>query len=241
VSTAVRLEALDKTYDGGVRVVDGLDLDVAPGELVALLGPSGRQRLVEPRVLLLDEPLSQLDAALRVEMRELVRRVQQEVGVTTLFVTHDQEEAVVVADRVALMLDGRLQQYDVPQAFYERPASLRVARFFGSANALDGVVRDGVFTSGPVRVPVAAPDGPGVLVLRQEAVRVVGADEEGLDAVVVRTAYTGTAVRAWVDAGGTELALVVEPTRRLAGGDRLRVQLPAEHCTVLPPDGLSAP
>jgi ABC-type Fe3+/spermidine/putrescine transport system ATPase subunit len=342
VSTAVRLEALDKTYDGDMRVVDGLDLDVAPGELVALLGPSGcgktttlkivagllaptsgdvlfdgasvvaqpaerrpvamvfqkpllfphmtveqnvgfglrvrgvrgaearrrvgelldlvrlpgyekrrvgelsggqeqrvslaRALVVEPRVLLLDEPLSQLDAALRVEMRELVRRVQQEVGVTTLFVTHDQEEAVVVADRVALMLDGRLQQYDVPQAFYERPASLRVARFFGSANALVGTVHGGVLTAGPVRVPVAAADGPAVLVVRQEAVRVVGPQDEGLDAVVVRTAYTGTAVRAWVDVGGTELALVVEPTRRLAAGDRLRVQLPPEHCAVLPPD-----
>jgi ABC-type Fe3+/spermidine/putrescine transport system ATPase subunit len=83
-------------------------------------------------------------------------------------------------------------------------------------------------------VRVTAPDGPGVLLLRQEAVRVVGPGDDGVDAVVLRTAYTGTAVRAWVDAGGTEVALVVDPTQRLAAGDRLRVHLPPEHCTVVP-------
>ncbi|MGI8537008.1 MAG: ABC transporter ATP-binding protein [Mycobacteriales bacterium] len=193
-----------------------------------------RALVVEPDVLLLDEPLSQLDAALRVEMRELVRKVQQEVGVTTLFVTHDQQEAVVVADRVALMLDGRLQQYDVPAAFYERPASLQVARFFGAANAFEGVVESGVFTGPLGRVPVVAPDGPGVLVLRQEAVRLVGPDGDGVDGIVTRTAYTGTTVRAWADVAGTEVALVVDPTQRLAAGERVRLHLPPEHCTVVP-------
>ena len=339
--TSVSVRGLSTSYGGGVRVVDDLDLEVVPGELVALLGPSGcgktttlkvvagllaptdgdvlfdgesvlatpaerrpvamvfqkpllfphmtvaqnvgfglkvrgikgadarrrigdmldlvrlpgyesrrvgelsggqeqrvslaRALVVEPRVLLLDEPLSQLDAALRVEMRELVRRVQREVGVTTLFVTHDQEEAVVVADRVALMLDGRLQQYDAPQEFYERPASLRVAKFFGIANALDGVVAGGTFTTGALTVPVRAADGPGVLLVRQEAVRPAGPGEDGVDAVVLRTAYTGTAVRVWVDAGGTELALVVDPTARLLPGERMRVRVPPEHCTVVPP------
>ncbi len=100
-----------------------------------------RALVVEPSVLLLDEPFSALDAALRIEMRELVLGLQRELGVTTLFVTHDQEEAVVLADRIALVLDGRLQQYAPPTDFYDAPASLPVARFFGVANLLPGWCR----------------------------------------------------------------------------------------------------
>ena len=210
-----------------------------PGELsggqeqrVAL----ARALVVQPQVLLLDEPFSALDAALRVEMRELVSALQREAGVTTLFVTHDQEEATVLADTVALLLDGRLQQVGTPRDFYERPASLRVARFFGIANTLPGVVSAGRWRGAVGEVAVDAPEGPGVLLLRQEAVRLVGPGEQGVDAVVVRTAYTGTAVRAWAQAGGAELALVVDPTARLAAGDRVRLQLPPEHCTVVPPE-----
>jgi len=99
-----------------------------------------RALVVEPSVLLLDEPFSALDAALRIEMRELVFGLQRELGVTTLFVTHDQEEAVVLADRIALVLDGRLQ-YASATDFYDAPASLPVARFFGVADLLPGWCR----------------------------------------------------------------------------------------------------
>jgi ABC-type Fe3+/spermidine/putrescine transport system ATPase subunit len=198
-----------------------------------------RALVVQPQVLLLDEPFSALDAALRVEVRELVGELQREAGVTTLFVTHDQEEATVLADRIGLMLDGRLQQVGAPRDFYERPTSVEVARFFGTANAFAGVVSGGVWR-GPVgQVAVAAPDGPGVLLLRQEAVRVVGAAEPGVDAVVTRTTYTGTGVRVRADAAGTEVALVADPTARLAPGDRVRLQLPPEQCTVVPVPSVS--
>ncbi|MDP8974279.1 MAG: ABC transporter ATP-binding protein, partial [Actinomycetota bacterium] len=100
--------------------------DRRPGELsggqqqrVAL----ARALVTEPRLLLLDEPLSALDANLREEMRGLVKEMQREGGYTTVFVTHDQEEAVVLADRIAFLFEGRLQMYDKPQAFYDRPAS----------------------------------------------------------------------------------------------------------------------
>jgi ABC-type Fe3+/spermidine/putrescine transport system ATPase subunit len=193
-----------------------------------------RALVVQPEVLLLDEPFSALDAALRVEVRELVGELQREAGVTTLFVTHDQEEATVLADRVGLMLDGRLQQVGAPRDFYERPSSVEVARFFGTANAFPGVVADGVWR-GPIgEVRVRAADGPGVLLLRQEAVRVVGSDQAGVDAVVLRTTYTGTGVRVRADVDGTELELVADPTTRLAAGDRVRLHLPPEHCTVVP-------
>lgn len=80
-----------------------------------------RALIIRPKVLLLDEPLSNLDAHLRLEMRDLIRSLQQEFGITTIFVTHDQEEAVVLADKVALILDGELRQYDKADVFYKRP------------------------------------------------------------------------------------------------------------------------
>ena len=225
------LEALERVQLPGVA-------DRRPGQLsggqeqrVSL----ARALVAQPQVLLLDEPFSALDAALRVEVRDLVAQLQREAGVTTLFVTHDQEEATVLADTVGLMLDGRLQQVGPPRAFYERPASLRVARFFGTANAFPGTVVGGTWRGPLGEVPVRAADGPGVLVVRQEAVRLVGADEDGVDGVVAATTFTGTAVQARVDCAGTQVALVVGATTPLAAGARVRVHVPPAHCTVVPP------
>ncbi len=229
------------------RVAEMLDLVRLPGfeaRPVAELSGGQEQRVslaralvVEPQVLLLDEPLSQLDAGLRVEMRELVRRVQREVGVTTIFVTHDQEEAVSLADRVALMLDGRVEQYAAPAAFYERPASLRVARFFGSRNYLPGVASGGVFRCALGSLTLRAADGPGVLVIRPEAVRLAGAAAANcVPAVVVATRYLGTSVAVEAAVDATPVHLSVDPSVRLAAGERVLLRLPPEACTVLPPD-----
>jgi ABC-type Fe3+/spermidine/putrescine transport system ATPase subunit len=214
--------------------------DRRPGELsggqeqrVAL----ARALITEPGLLLLDEPFSQLDANLRVEVRDLVRSLQRELGVTTLFVTHDQEEAVVLADRIGLMLGGRLEQVGTPQDFYERPATAAVARFFGTANLLPGEARGATFAidgaEGAVPLAAPAPDGRGLLVVRQEAVELA---EGGLPAVVVATTYVGTHVRALLRVGAVELACTVPPTTRLAAGDRVGVRLPPERCTVVPED-----
>ncbi|HWK63791.1 MAG TPA: ABC transporter ATP-binding protein [Rhizobiaceae bacterium] len=94
----------------------------------------------QPRLLLMDEPLSNLDAQLREEMRDEIKRVQREVGTTTVFVTHDQAEALAMADRVAVMSAGRLLQYDTPEAVYEKPTDRTVGRFIGKVNTLTGVV-----------------------------------------------------------------------------------------------------
>ena len=203
-----------------------------------------RALIVEPEVLLLDEPFSQLDANLRVEMRDLVRRVQREVGVTTLFVTHDQEEAVSLADSIALMLDGAIEQYGRPEEFYARPASVRVGRFFGASNLFEGVVADGSFSAGfgSVAVGPSAPEGRCVLVVRQEAVELVAPGAPGsIEAVVRATTFLGTHVRVCAVPTATtgigaevEVTLSVEPTRRVAAGDRVALRLPAEHCHVIP-------
>jgi len=116
-----------------------------------------RALVLEPRILLLDEPLSNLDAQLRVHMRTELTAIQRRVGITTVFVTHDQEEAMSIADRIAVMHDGVLEQLDAPEALYARPASLFVATFIGSMNRLDGALDgDGWLNAGPFRLPLPA-------------------------------------------------------------------------------------
>ena len=104
-----------------------------------------RALVTSPDVLLMDEPLSNLDAKLRVEMREVIREIQKRVGITTVYVTHDQEEAMAISDRIAVMKDGVIQQLGTPRELYHRPANMFVSSFIGRTNTLDGqlTVRDG--------------------------------------------------------------------------------------------------
>jgi ABC-type Fe3+/spermidine/putrescine transport system ATPase subunit len=142
--------------------------------------------VIEPHVLLLDEPLSNLDAKLRVEMRGEIRRLQKLLGITVLYVTHDQEEALAISDRVAVMRAGRVEQVADPRAIYEAPETAFVASFVGTANLIEGVVRnrDGglmevVFGGGVIRLRGARAN-PGekvVLSLRPEALRLLAANE----------------------------------------------------------------
>jgi len=104
---------------------------------------------VEPRILLLDEPLSSLDPSLREEIREVIRQLQRAKGITTIFVTHDQSEAVVLADRIALLISGHLHQVDHPRAFFEAPRDISVVRFFGGVNVLPGI-KQGLMVQTPV-------------------------------------------------------------------------------------------
>jgi putative spermidine/putrescine transport system ATP-binding protein len=154
-----------------------------------------RALAVEPRVLLLDEPLSALDAKVRVQLRDEIRRLQLELGVTTVFVTHDQEEALSMADRVGVMRAGRLEQCDAPSVLYERPATQFVAEFVGTMNRLDGVSEaGGRVRFGQQSLPAdgelpAAGDHVTILV-RPEAV-VVRVDDAG-DCVVVVATFRGS-------------------------------------------------
>jgi ABC-type Fe3+/spermidine/putrescine transport system ATPase subunit len=134
-----------------------------------------RALVIEPQVLLLDEPLANLDANLRLEMRKLIRTIQQELAMTTFFVTHDQEEAIMLADRVALMMEGKLLQEGAPRSLYEQPVTPRVARFFRNNNLLPGVKRGAQVqtASGMLQVSQAQhlADGPVWVTVRPEYVR----------------------------------------------------------------------
>lgn len=189
-----------------------------------------RALIVQPKVLLLDEPLSNLDAHLRIEMRDLIRSIQKDLGITTIFVTHDQEEAVVLADRVALILDGRLRQYDVPDAFYRRPADRDVAAFFGSRNALTGISADGMFdcAMGKLALPLGVRTGTGILTFRPEAVRIGPAEVNTLQAVVAERIYLGTQTRLRLTLGSTAIEAVLSPdlVDGVNPGDTITVNLP---------------
>jgi ABC-type Fe3+/spermidine/putrescine transport system ATPase subunit len=198
-----------------------------------------RALVVEPRVLLLDEPLSQLDANLRIEMRELIVRIQRQLGTTTIFVTHDQEEAVMLADRVALIFEGRLQQYDTPRGFYTRPRSARVARFFGGVNFIRGCKDGARVTSALGDFAVTRSDhiadGPVLMTIRPEAVRFAGEATGNMVPGVIRSAiYMGTHVRYLIDAAGHDLQALGEPGTPYDEGRAVSLVLPAEQIWLVP-------
>ncbi|WP_022703035.1 ABC transporter ATP-binding protein [Pseudorhodobacter ferrugineus] len=146
-----------------------------------------------PKVLLLDEPLSALDLKLRKEMQIELKRLQQETGITFVFVTHDQEEALTMSDRIAVMSAGHIQQVGSPRDIYTRPANRFVASFIGETNFLTGT-SDGtrVVLGNGAAVDVTAPKGPVTLAIRPEQVRIAGVDGGGMPATVASTVYFGT-------------------------------------------------
>ena len=167
-----------------------------------------RALAIQPKVLLLDEPLSALDAKVRARLRDEIRRIQLEIGTTTLFVTHDQEEALAIADRVGVMQSGRLEQLGPPTLVYSRPATPFVAEFVGLTNRLPGVVKGGSVNVRGVNLPLVQPeekDGPAVALIRPEAVYVAAEAEDGSDplvGMVIATAFLGATRRVTVDLGG---------------------------------------
>ncbi len=217
------------------------------GEMLELVGLSGhagkysdqlsggqQQRValaralaIRPRVLLLDEPLSALDAKVRVQLRDEIRRVQREVGTTTLFVTHDQEEALAIADRVGVMNEGRLEQIDAPAELYTRPATPFVANFVGLNNTIVCEVSGGTATvlgsTLPV-VPGSVTSGPGLAMVRPEAIT-VDADPSG-PARVAAVSFLGPVSQVTCElADGTQVTAQLLSSQAAALGTDTRVML----------------
>jgi putative spermidine/putrescine transport system ATP-binding protein len=139
-----------------------------------------------PRLLLLDEPLSALDANLRRQMQVELKSLQREVGISFIFVTHDQEEAMVMSDRIALLRSGELEQVATPREIYGRPATTYAAQFIGHTNLLKCEVRGGVVRCAPLMWPVALADGPALFSLRPENIRLTAGNAPGAGTVRVR-------------------------------------------------------
>jgi len=204
-----------------------------------------RALAIEPQVLLLDEPLSALDAKVRVQLRDEIRRIQTRLGITTIYVTHDQEEALSISDRVAVLARGRIEQIGPPAEIYGVPATPFVAEFVGTMNRLESTVADpdrGEVDYKGVRLPVDAARGrirgERLLVLvRPETVELTPADGDGAGLVgeVLSQTFLGPVTRLKVDAPGGELTADMPAARAatLPIGMRVRATFPAAGARVL--------
>ena len=169
-----------------------------------------------PQLLLLDEPLSALDANLRKEMQSELKALQREIGITFLFVTHDQEEAMALSDRIALLRDGALEQVASPREIYERPMTAYTAQFIGQTNLLRGEIRRSIANCGALRWPFEEADSPALFSLRPEAIRLCPdgkrqTNEVKFQATIRQQIYSGASELLEVDCGAGQLLRVRLP------------------------------
>ncbi|MDQ0381332.1 ABC transporter ATP-binding protein [Amycolatopsis thermophila] len=245
------------------RVAGALDLvhlgDHA-GRLPSQLSGGQQQRVAlaravvfQPRALLLDEPLGALDKKLRESLQLEIARLHKELGITFVFVTHDQEEALALSDRIAVFRDGRIEQVGTPSELYEAPASHFVATFLGDSNVFTGHARDGVVDTGwcRLRAPGGRDQGPVALVVRPERLRIgapAGPGANVLSATVTDVVYQGAFRRVLVEFDGGVPGQVRDTTAtgttRVGRGQRVEVHWPEDAGVLVPhgaPDAVAGP
>ncbi|WP_332690686.1 ABC transporter ATP-binding protein [Bosea sp. (in: a-proteobacteria)] len=207
----------------------------------------------EPRLLLLDEPLSNLDAKLRDTMRTEIRNLVKSLGITTIFVTHDQVEAIGMSDQIVLMKAGKIVQQGSPRDIYLRPNSVFTADFMGRSNLLPGVLENGGATAraqtaiGPisgVAGPELAPGEQVMVVVRPQAIVILpGTDTvqgpNRFKARVDAMSFLGDVVETEVETGGRKLTLMLDPYTSLSVGQELVLELPPERCVIVPAEPAS--
>ncbi len=231
ILTTTHLSALADRYPG--------ELSGGQQQRVAL----ARALVVEPQTLLLDEPLSNLDANLREEMRFEIRRLHDQYRYTTVYVTHDQAEAMTTADQIAVMNAGRVEQLGSPQDIYDAPNSEFVARFLGASNIVKGTsVGDGCVSVAGVALRCTgaslAAGGERAIAIRQHDLRLLAtqpADAENvLPATVVRNVFLGASRDYMVElADGTQLRVVTAPGENIPQGAKVWLHMPFERCRAL--------
>ncbi len=195
-----------------------------------------RALVLKPAVLLLDEPLSNLDANLRRQMRELIQDIQAETRITTLFVTHDQAEALMISHRVCLLLNGRLRQTGRPRELFYLPADPEVARFFGGCNFIRGRVKDGIFRSEFGNIPAPDVNGNGHLrtaTIRPEDIRLSLDAEYDLHGKIAKTNFEGSATRIWVKCRDTRF-VVLTSGNDFEPGQSVCIHLPPDKIRIFP-------
>ena len=204
-----------------------------------------RALVIEPSVLLFDEPLSNLDAKLRLEMRQAIRSIQKEVGITTVYVTHDQEEAMSISDTIAVMKSGSIQHLGAPRDIYQRPSNLFVATFIGRTNVLPAVLRGGelVFPSGYTAAHAnwsAAPDQPVKVSVRPEEFIIGPEGGEGIPGTVVDSIYLGLNTHYIVDVGLEEKVELIQESAiddTVVPGSRITLTVKREKINVYDEQG----
>lgn len=205
-----------------------------------------RALVIEPDILLLDEPLSALDKKIRTEMQEEIRSIQKKLGITTIFVTHDQEEAMSMSDRIILMNNGTIEQEAEPRTLYNKPASVFASNFLGKANAFAGtILKRGdnfVFEGDNFEFDIIAPKGakdnsPATAVIRGENFMVSPDEKPGFrKAEVIGTIFSGTLCKLIVKLGGSSADVVLMSTdaKNINQGDTVNIGVKPENITVFP-------
>ncbi len=203
-----------------------------------------RALVVEPSVLLMDEPLSNLDVALRVKTREEIRSLQRKFGITTVYVTHDQSEAMSLSDRIAVMRGGKVEQTGSPAEMYEMPVSSFVAEFLGGANVLEGKLDVSAlrFESGSMMVKVPPglvmnqQSGNVTLAIKPEAITLLPSATGGFEANIVHSEYLGFTTNFVVETNGITLrvtSMSSELTKQLHPGDKADIRIDWSKCIIL--------
>jgi len=227
-------EALEMVQLSDIKNRQANQLSGGQRQRVAL----ARALVVQPRLLLLDEPLSNLDLELREELREEIVRVQQKLGITTLFVTHDQQDAVAAANTIALMLDGKIAQIGSPRDFYERPADARIARFFGDTNIFPAEKHNVVLKTPWGSLTIAAdnnlPNGPVLAAVRPEMIQLGPNGSNTLSAHVMNYTFQGTSAQVMVALGEHHLCINAAPFYSFQPGDEVTFHISREHIWLMP-------
>ena len=229
-----------KTHDEKVRRASAMvELDDFLHRKPAELSGGQRQRVAlaraivrEPNVFLMDEPLSNLDAKLRVSTRAQIKNLSHELAVTTIYVTHDQIEAMTLADRVVVMKQGVVQQVGSPTEIYDRPANAFVASFIGNPamNLMDGEISGGTFRAQNVEVSgLSAPDGKVTLGFRAEDAEVVESGGQ-INASIYTMELLGEATMVSVRIGGALVSVKADKNYRAEIGDMVSINVPQDHC-----------
>lgn len=198
-----------------------------------------RTLITNPSVLMMDEPLANLDTKLRSEMRRFIRELQQRLGITTIFVTHDQIEAMELADRVAVIFDGNLAQYDAPDALYKRPNSIEIADFMGATNVFEATIAGNTATAtfGALTLEGATIDGQAHVMLRGEAIDLhleeTTDQTNTLKGTITAREFFGANITYSVDCGG-EMIQVTEQSRRMVEiGQPVWLTIPPERIWII--------
>jgi len=229
-----------KTHDERVKRASAMvELDEFLHRKPAELSGGQRQRVAlaravvrEPNVFLMDEPLSNLDAKLRVSTRAQIKNLSHELAVTTIYVTHDQIEAMTLADRVVIMKAGVVQQVGTPVEIYDTPANAFVASFIGNPamNLMDGQIKDGKFVAEHVEISgLDAADGPVTLGFRAEDASVVESGGQ-INAPIYTQELLGDATMVSVRIGGALVSVKADKTYRAEIDDEVSIHVPSDHC-----------
>ncbi|WP_435138237.1 ABC transporter ATP-binding protein [Pseudopelagicola sp. nBUS_19] len=237
----LRVRGVDpKTHDEKVRRASAMvELDDFLHRRPAELSGGQRQRVAlaravvrEPNVFLMDEPLSNLDAKLRVSTRAHIKNLSHELAVTTIYVTHDQIEAMTLADRVVIMKEGVVQQVGTPVEIYDNPANAFVASFIGNPamNLINGTIKDGTFTAINVQIAgIDAADGAVTLGFRAEDAKVVESGGQ-INSPIYTMELLGDATMVSVRIGGALVSVKADKNYRAAIDEIVSIEVPREHC-----------